>query len=77
MCVHRIAMLLSGASGGGGLAPPFLTLGNSSEEEDDERLPARIPDLDAHQPPSDDEGSYCRILGKGRGSFVISDRFSL
>lgn len=52
-------MLLKGASGGGGgaLAPPFLALGISSEEEDDERLPARIPDLDAPQPPSDDEGT--------------------
>ncbi|XP_013167765.1 PREDICTED: histone-lysine N-methyltransferase SETD1 isoform X1 [Papilio xuthus] len=53
----RIAMLLSGASAGGGLAPPFLSLGISSEEEDDERLPVNIPDLDTHQPPSDDEGS--------------------
>ncbi|XP_013144812.1 PREDICTED: histone-lysine N-methyltransferase SETD1-like isoform X2 [Papilio polytes] len=53
----RIAMLLSGASAGGGLAPPFLALGISSEEEDDERLPVNIPDLDTHQPPSDDEGS--------------------
>lgn len=50
-------MLLKGASGGGGLAPPFLTLGMSSEEEDDDRLPAKIPDLDAHNPPSDDDGS--------------------
>lgn len=54
-------MLLKGAgsTGGGGLAPPFLTLGMSSEEEDDDRapsLPAIIPDLDAHQPSSDDEG---------------------
>ncbi|XP_045454073.1 histone-lysine N-methyltransferase SETD1 [Melitaea cinxia] len=53
----RIAMLLKGASGGGGLAPPFLSLGMSSEEEDDDRLPAKIPDLDAHNPPTDDEGS--------------------
>ncbi|XP_050353651.1 histone-lysine N-methyltransferase SETD1 isoform X1 [Nymphalis io] len=53
----RIAMLLKGASGGGGLAPPFLSLGISSEEEDDDRLPAKIPDLDAHNPPTDDEGS--------------------
>ncbi|XP_052738940.1 histone-lysine N-methyltransferase SETD1 isoform X2 [Bicyclus anynana] len=53
----RIAMLLKGASGGGGMAPPFLSLGISSEEEDDDRLPAKIPDLDAHNPPSDDEGS--------------------
>ncbi|XP_049879061.1 histone-lysine N-methyltransferase SETD1 isoform X2 [Pectinophora gossypiella] len=53
----RIAMLLKGASGGGGLAPPFLSLNMSSEEEDDERLPTKIPDLDAHHPPSDDEGS--------------------
>ncbi|XP_069357216.1 histone-lysine N-methyltransferase SETD1 isoform X2 [Maniola hyperantus] len=53
----RIAMLLKGASGGGGLAPPFLSLGISSEEEDDDRLPAKIPDLDSHNPPSDDEGS--------------------
>lgn len=49
-------MLLKGASGGGGLAPPFLALGISSEEEDDERLPGNIPDLDTHQPPSEDEG---------------------
>lgn len=49
-------MLLKGASGGGGLAPPFLSLGMSSEEEDDDRLPAKIPDLDAHNPPTDDEG---------------------
>ncbi|CAH0595342.1 unnamed protein product [Chrysodeixis includens] len=53
----RIAMLLKGASTGGGLAPPFLALGISSEEEDDERLPANIPDLDSHNPPSDDDGS--------------------
>ncbi|CAG4932829.1 unnamed protein product [Colias eurytheme] len=53
----RIAMLLKGASGGGGLAPPFLSLGISPEEEDEDRLPAKIPDLDAPQPPSDDEGS--------------------
>lgn len=50
-------MLLKGASGGGGLAPPFLALGISSEEEDEERV-AKIPDLDAPQPPSDDEGAY-------------------
>ncbi|CAH2052091.1 unnamed protein product, partial [Iphiclides podalirius] len=62
----RIAMLLSGASGGGGLAPPFLALGISSEEEDDERLPARIPDLDTNQPPSDDEGSG----SEDRGSII-------
>ncbi|XP_068623377.1 histone-lysine N-methyltransferase SETD1 isoform X2 [Battus philenor] len=62
----RIAMLLSGAGSGGGLAPPFLSLGISSEEEDDERLPARIPDLDAHQPPSDDEGSG----SEDRGSII-------
>ncbi|XP_028035252.1 histone-lysine N-methyltransferase SETD1 isoform X2 [Bombyx mandarina] len=53
----RIAMLLKGATGGGGLAPPFLSLGMSSEEEDDDRLPSKIPDLDAHNPPTDDEGS--------------------
>ncbi|XP_047032818.1 histone-lysine N-methyltransferase SETD1 isoform X1 [Helicoverpa zea] len=53
----RIAMLLKGASTGGGLAPPFLALGISSEEEDDERLPPRIPDIDTHNPPSDDDGS--------------------
>ncbi|XP_041972422.1 histone-lysine N-methyltransferase SETD1 isoform X2 [Aricia agestis] len=52
----RIAMLLKGASAGGGLAPPFLSLGISSEEEED-RPHARIPDLDAPQPPSDDDGS--------------------
>lgn len=50
-------MLLKGASTGGGLAPPFLSLGISSEEEDDDRLPSNIPDLDAPQPPSDDEGT--------------------
>lgn len=54
--IRRIAMLLKGASGGSGLAPPFLTLGLSSEEEDDDRLPNKIPDLDAHNPPTDDEG---------------------
>ncbi|CAB3220457.1 unnamed protein product [Arctia plantaginis] len=53
----RIAMLLKGASTGGGLAPPFLSLGISSEEEDEDRLPSNIPDLDAPQPPSDDEDS--------------------
>ncbi|KAJ8711311.1 hypothetical protein PYW07_008553 [Mythimna separata] len=53
----RIAMLLKGASAGGGLAPPFLALGISSEEEDDERLAPHIPDLDTHNPPSDDDGS--------------------
>ncbi|XP_048482105.1 histone-lysine N-methyltransferase SETD1 isoform X3 [Plutella xylostella] len=53
----RIAMLLKGAGGGGGMAPPFLSLGVSSEEEDERHLPAKIPDLDAPQPPSDDEVS--------------------
>lgn len=51
-------MLLKGATGGGGLAPPFLSLGMSSEEEDDDRLPSKIPDLDAHNPPTDDEGIF-------------------
>ncbi|XP_045487005.1 histone-lysine N-methyltransferase SETD1 isoform X1 [Pieris rapae] len=53
----RIAMLLKGGASSGALAPPFLALGMSSEEEEDARLPTKIPDLDAPQPPSDDEGS--------------------
>lgn len=53
---YRIALLLKGASGGGGLAPPFLSLGMTSEEEDEDRKPRNIPDLDTHNPPSDDEG---------------------
>ncbi|VVC93134.1 unnamed protein product, partial [Leptidea sinapis] len=61
-----IAMLLRGASSGGGLAPPFLALGISSEEEDENRLPSKIPDLDAPQPPSDDEGS----LSEDRESII-------
>ncbi|XP_063541575.1 histone-lysine N-methyltransferase SETD1 [Cydia strobilella] len=59
----RIALLLKGG-GGGGLAPPFLSLGISSEEEDDHLPP--VPDLDAPQPPSDDEGSG----SEDRGSIV-------
>lgn len=55
-------MLLKGATGGGGLAPPFLALGISSEEEDEDRLPTKIPDLDAHNPPSDDEGIIMFII---------------
>ncbi|XP_022831575.1 histone-lysine N-methyltransferase SETD1 isoform X2 [Spodoptera litura] len=53
----RIAMLLKGVSTGGGMAPPFLALGISSEEEDEDRLPPNIPDIDTHNPPSDDDGS--------------------
>ncbi|XP_053617378.1 histone-lysine N-methyltransferase SETD1 isoform X2 [Plodia interpunctella] len=68
----RIAMLLKGAGSGtgGGLAPPFLALGMSSEEDDDERLPSRIPDLDAHQPPSDDEES----ISDDRESIISIER---
>lgn len=49
-------MLLKGVSTGGGMAPPFLALGISSEEEDEDRLPPNIPDIDTHNPPSDDDG---------------------
>lgn len=54
--LYRIAMLLKGVSTGGGMAPPFLALGISSEEEDEDRLPPNIPDIDTHNPPSDDDG---------------------
>lgn len=55
-------MLLKGATGGGGLAPPFLALGISSEEEEDDRLPSKIPDIDTHNPPSDDESENFPIF---------------
>nr|XP_013189562.1 unnamed protein product [Amyelois transitella] len=68
----RIAMLLKGAGSGagGGLAPPFLSLGMSSEDDDEDRLPAKIPDLDVHHPPSDDDGS----ISDDRESIISIDR---